>query len=544
MKTPLRVLIVEDSVDDADLLLVELRRGGYEVVSERVTTPAGMTAALANAPWDLVLADYSLPAFSAPAALELLKNSGLDLPFIVVSGSIGEDAAVAVMKAGANDYVMKSHLKRLLPAIDRELSDAMVRRERRRVEEELRQQEAHFKSLIENSSDIITVIDARGVIQYDSPSVERVLGYRQGELVGQSIFHYVHSHDLPRLRSIVVQGAREIGKALLVEFRFRHQDGSWRMLESWGRGYRDAAGSTLGIINSRDITVRKQEEQTLRTTIQALQQAQAQLVQSEKMASLGQLAAGVAHEINNPVGYVKSNLGTFKDYVEALSRLLAAYDAVLQACEREDAAAVKTATAKVRTLAEQVKAGALLEDLGTLVRESIEGVGRIQQIVLNLKQFSRVDEAAQTRSNLNDGIESTLKIVWNELKYKAEVIKELGSLPDMLCYPQQLNQVWMNLLVNAAQAIPEKGTIMIRSHATDGAVVVEVEDTGQGIPPEHLEKIFDPFFTTKPVGKGTGLGLSVSYGIVQKHGGMIEVESRVGHGTLFRVRLPVSEPTH
>jgi signal transduction histidine kinase len=155
-----------------------------------------------------------------------------------------------------------------------------------------------------------------------------------------------------------------------------------------------------------------------------------------------------------------------------------------------------------------------------------------------------VDEAAQTRSNLNDGIESTLKIVWNELKYKAEVIKELGSLPDMLCYPQQLNQVWMNLLVNAAQAIPEKGTIMIRSHATDGAVVVEVEDTGQGIPPEHLEKIFDPFFTTKPVGKGTGLGLSVSYGIVQKHGGMIEVESRVGHGTLFRVRLPVSEPTH
>jgi two-component system, NtrC family, sensor kinase len=252
-----------------------------------------------------------------------------------------------------------------------------------------------------------------------------------------------------------------------------------------------------------------------------LQSAQQQLLQSEKMASIGQLAAGVAHEINNPVGYVYSNVGTLQGYVDELL-------AVVRHLRGKGAGPEPTCDIDF-----------LEEDIPQLVGETREGLDRVKKIVQDLKDFSRVDRSeAWEEADLVRGLESTLNIVQNEIKYKAAVVKQLAPLPVVECLPSQLNQVFMNLLVNAAQAIPEKGTITLRSGFDEAQVWVEVADDGCGMPPEVQARIFEPFFTTKPVGKGTGLGLSVSYSIVQKHGGRIELKSEAGRGTSFRVVLP------
>ena len=244
----------------------------------------------------------------------------------------------------------------------------------------------------------------------------------------------------------------------------------------------------------------------------------------------------MAHEINNPVGYINSNLGTLAEYVDDLFRLLDAY----QALETPDGDA-DVLRQSIRELRESIRLDFLREDLGSLVAESREGVSRVRQIIEDLKDFSRAGEGEREALDLNRAMERTLNIVHNELKYKAEVVLELGELPPVECQASQIGQVMMNLLVNAAQAIEGQGRIVIRT-GTQGAEQVwfEVEDTGQGIEPEVLRHIFDPFYTTKPVGEGTGLGLSISYGIVQRHGGGIEVDSHPGQGTRFRVVLPVA----
>lgn len=268
-----------------------------------------------------------------------------------------------------------------------------------------------------------------------------------------------------------------------------------------------------------------------------LEDTQNQLLQSGKMASIGQLAAGVAHEINNPVGYINSNLGTLQKYLKDVFTMLDAYE------QAESLLAANPETlANIRALRDRFDIAFLKEDVSALMSESQEGIARVKKIVRELKDFSHIDEAEWQWVNIHNGLDSTLNIVWNEIKYKAEVVKEYGSLPDVECLPSQLNQVFMNMLVNAAHAIEERGTITLRSGAQGEEVWVEFSDTGKGISPENLNRIFDPFFTTKPVGKGTGLGLSLSYSIVQKHHGRIEVSSEVGKGTTFRIWLPVKQP--
>jgi signal transduction histidine kinase len=278
-------------------------------------------------------------------------------------------------------------------------------------------------------------------------------------------------------------------------------------------------------------TALKSEKAHQEELIKKLAEAHNQLLQSEKMASIGQLAAGVAHEINNPIGFVNSNLGTLKRYIEDLLKTLSAYE------ENEGELTAKTRE-ELKTLKQQIDIVYLRGDVGNLLSESMEGMQRVKRIVQDLKDFSHVDEAKMQSANLEQGLDSTLNVVWNELKYKAEVVKEYGSIPEIECIPSQLNQVFMNLLTNAVQAIEGHGKITIRTGQDGDNVWVEVEDTGKGIKPEHLDRIFEPFFTTKPVGSGTGLGLSLSYGIVQKHGGKILVKSEVGKGSVFRVELP------
>jgi len=262
-----------------------------------------------------------------------------------------------------------------------------------------------------------------------------------------------------------------------------------------------------------------------------LESAQLQLLQSEKMASIGQLAAGVAHEINNPVGFVNSNLGTLANYIASLFRVIAAYETV-------ETVAGTEAFLQVAELKKSVDFSYLLEDIPSLLKESQEGLSRVKRIVQDLKDFSHVDESNWQFASIEQGLESTLNVVANEIKYKAVVQREYAGLPEVECLPSQLNQVFMNMLINAAQAIENKGVITVRTGVLGDEVWVEVEDTGKGISPEHLNRIFDPFFTTKPVGRGTGLGLSLSYGIVQKHHGRIEVKSELGRGSVFRVYLP------
>jgi len=285
----------------------------------------------------------------------------------------------------------------------------------------------------------------------------------------------------------------------------------------------------------RELLDRNAELQSLNSQLSS---AQEHLVQSEKLASIGQLAAGVAHEINNPIGYIFSNFGTLEKYLADLFQMLGAYEKVEN--RHSDA---QTVSALV-SLRKKLELDFLKEDIPTLMRESKEGIVRVRKIVQDLKDFSHVDTNPEWQwANLNQGIDSTLNVINNELKYKADVVKEFGDIPEVQCMPSQINQVVMNLVVNAAHAMgPARGSITVRTGVDAEQVWLEVSDTGSGIPADVLPRIFDPFYTTKPVGKGTGLGLSLSYGIVQKHHGHIEVQTDAGRGSTFRVTLPIKQP--
>lgn len=277
------------------------------------------------------------------------------------------------------------------------------------------------------------------------------------------------------------------------------------------------------------------EQRELNTRLAA---ARSQLLQSEKMASIGILAAGVAHEINNPIGYVNSNLGTLEKYLADIFLVMNKHDELCELLNPPN-----PEVAEMKQLKKDLNIDFIKGDIKSLLKESREGLERVKKIILDLKNFSRQESEENWQwADLHKGIESTLTIVWNELKYKCELIKEYDDLPQIYCMPSQLNQVFMNLLVNAAQAIHTRGTITIRTGHNHEHVWIEINDTGSGIPPDVLPRIFDPFFTTKPVGTGTGLGLPVSYGIIEKHHGKIDVKSEVGKGSTFRVTLPIRQP--
>jgi two-component system NtrC family sensor kinase len=264
-----------------------------------------------------------------------------------------------------------------------------------------------------------------------------------------------------------------------------------------------------------------------------LERLQAQIVHSEKMASLGQLAAGIAHELNNPVGFIYGNMDLLIRYVADLTKLLRFYDqADLPEAIANPAASIK----------DQIHYQTLMEDLESVITDSRDGAERIRDIVQNLRTFSRLDEAEFTQTDVHEGINSTIRLL--SRYFRADNIKlcrDFGVLPPIEAFSSQLNQVWMNLLVNAAQAVSKKGgTVKITTRVLkDSFVAVSISDNGEGIAPEYLNRIFDPFFTTKPVGEGTGLGLSISFGIIKRHNGTIEVRSRPNEGTAFLVTLPI-----
>lgn len=286
----------------------------------------------------------------------------------------------------------------------------------------------------------------------------------------------------------------------------------------------------------------EQERDLLEAANFQLDETRSRLLESEKMASIGQLAAGVAHEINNPIGFVNSNLGTLDEYLNDTFAVLDAYADMEPLIARDP-----QAIAAIRAIKAEREIAYVREDAKLLLAESRDGLARVKTIVQDLKTFSHVDQAEWSRNDVRIGLESTVNIVWSELRHKAELRREFSDIPPVLCNAGQINQVFMNLLMNAAQAIEGYGLITVRTGSTDGQdgteVWIEVEDDGCGISPEHQAHIFEPFFTTKPVGKGTGLGLSLVWNIVQKHGGRIEIDSTPGSGTRFRICLPVDGPT-
>ncbi len=402
-----------------------------------------------------------------------------------------------------------------------------------------------FRTLINIMPDRIYAKDTQSRFILANKAVATLMGKSTpAEMIGKTDFDF-YAEELASQYFAVEQALIQSGQPLIAcEQLVPNLDtGEPGWLQTTKVHLRDHDGKVIGIVGlARDITERKRfDAEIQRRNIELselnvkLSQTQEQLLQSEKMASIGQLAAGVAHEINNPIGFIFSNFNTLEGYMKKVFKMLSAYADAQQFIASPDV------VAQLDRMGKEVELEYLIEDSRHLMAETMEGLTRVKKIVQDLKDFSRIDHQTEWAwADLHRGIDSTLNILANEIRYKADVIKSYGDIPEVECLSSQINQVIMNLLLNAVHSIgPERGTITVSTGRDGEQVWIEVSDTGNGIPKEILPRIFDPFFTTKPVGKGTGLGLSLSYGIVKRHSGRIDVSSQAGKGSTFRVSLPI-----
>jgi len=475
----------------------------------------------------------------------------------------------------------------------------------RRNESALRTSEEKFRVLFENAIEGIFQTSHDGRLLNANPAMAHILGFASPDDLKTRLTNawelYLHPGERDLFLSSILQ--HETVRGMELQFRCKDKQAIWVAINA--RLVRDEAGTPLfveGFLS--DITERKRAEEEVHVQAVALEQevaerqmaqeslqeqatlleeeveqrqkaqkeleklnenleqrvqertaelreknaevqqayddlkrVQAQLLQQDKMASVGQLAAGVAHEINNPMGFIISNLSSLGTYVEKITAYLDSDEKILAGSDP----VIHQMVVKER---QKYKIDRICRDMPELINESADGAQRVRQIVQDLKSFSRRDSTEFANADINEGLESTLSIAWNELKYKATVIREFGQLPLVWCNLGQLNQVFLNILVNAAHAIKEQGEIRIETRAEEGAVKIAISDNGSGIAPEHIKQIFDPFFTTKDVGKGTGLGLAIAYDIItNKHGGRIDVQSEVGKGSTFVITLPITDAT-
>lgn len=372
--------------------------------------------------------------------------------------------------------------------------------------------------------DVVILTDTEDRIKRCNKALQTFTGMAYEEIIGKNW------QELLSLNDLLAPSPCAPGAEL-----FHKPSGRWFVFNSYP--FKDSFKNAVAgaVITFHNTTVVKRFTNELEKAYSELKLTQAKVIQQEKMACIGQLAAGVAHEINNPMGFISSNLNTLVEYMERLTAFIHAQSESIESLQR-----VKLAQ-ELQDKRKTLKIDYVINDVRKLIKESMDGAERVRTIVQNLKGFSRVDDAESSRADINECITSTINIVWNELKYKATLVKDLGVIPLTRCHPQQINQVIMNLLVNAAQAIEKQGEISVRTWHENGSIYAQVTDTGCGMPPQVLNQIFEPFFTTKEVGKGTGLGLSITYDIVKKHNGEITVASEPGKGTIFTVRLPVVE---
>jgi len=424
----------------------------------------------------------------------------------------------------------------------------------------LRESESRFKELADILPALIWISNPEGKLIFVNKQFLQFTGLDTTDCLNGCRMNLIHQDDRPALQTIYKQ-IRKTYEAMETEYRLNHTDGTERWILETVVPRSRKNGQISGFMGCGiDISKQKQIEKSLEETVETrtlqlkktnqvlkiekeeqvdlnnqLKETQGHLVQSEKMASIGQLAAGVAHEINNPLGYIYSNLNTLKTYLTDLEQIATMARKMASELPTDNSLAIE-----FNQLTKDLDLDFLQEDLQDLVKESIEGATRAKKIVQDLRDFSRIDKQEREIFDVEEGISATLNIVHNELKYKADIVKEYGGIKPFECVGAQLNQVFMNLLVNAAHSIEDFGKITVRTgYEGNDTAWIEVEDNGKGIPDDIKTKIFDPFFTTKPVGKGTGLGLSLSYKIIQDHHGRLEVNSVVGKGTKFRVLLPI-----
>jgi PAS domain S-box-containing protein len=428
------------------------------------------------------------------------------------------------------------------------------------VEQKLQAKSALLRSILDNMADAVIVADVRERLIEFNPAAQRMFG--RGAADGTSI-DWSRIYGLYQSDMVTPYPARDLplaralrGEAVNdVEMYVRHEgrpDGVWVLIN--GRPLTDASGrSHGGVIVCRDISERKADEERLmlqnvrlreladleKQAHDALKHAEVQLVQAEKLTALGQMVAGVAHEVNNPLAFVSNNVAVLQRDVAALRDVLCLYKQADNLLSEH----APDLLARVREIAERFDLDYIMENLDRLTARSREGLRRIQQIVKDLRDFARADDGTLESCDLNVGIASTVNIILGRAKRQGiELTTDLHPLPQVTCHPGKINQVVMNLLSNAIDATNEGGHILVRTEVApeaDGVRIV-ISDDGQGIPPEIRDKIFDPFFTTKPIGQGTGLGLSISYGIAKAHGGRIDVTSEPGKGSTFTVWLPLS----
>ncbi|MGD9536005.1 MAG: response regulator [Alphaproteobacteria bacterium] len=506
MNTPLRVLLVEDSEDDVELILRELRRGGYEPKYRRVQQAATMIASIEGEVWDLILCDFTLPGFSGPQALSIVRDRRPDVPFIFVSGTIGEEAAVAAMKAGAQDYVIKDNLRRLVPVIERELREADVRRDRARAEAERRAAEFRFRQVLTMAPDAIVAVDEDHRITIFNRAAQELFGYSAEEVLGRVVDLLLlpcqgdasgePAAPLTRFPDLAKQvaepgevaGRRKTGEEFPAEASFSE------FIEN---------GRTTFMAVIRDITQRKALEEQLR--------------QSQKMEIVGQLTGGLAHDFNNLLLVVIGNLELIQEQFEL------------------DAQALE------------------------LAANALQASWRGAELTRKLLAFSREQSLQTAVVQLNERVAGMAVLLRRTLGEHIEI--ELATAEDLWLTetdPVLVEAAVMNLAINARDAMPDGGRLTIETanaymdsdytahnpEVTPGEyVMIAVTDTGTGIAPENLSRVFEPFFTTKEVGKGTGLGLSMVYGFARKSGGHVKLYSEVGHGTTVRIYLPRAAAT-
>jgi PAS domain S-box-containing protein len=387
---------------------------------------------------------------------------------------------------------------------------------------------SYNENIIQNMNSALVVVDPRGTITFANAAAETILG--SASLPGASLWSWFEGPLRERL----------VERTLREGVRFRGAEG----LIARAGGERVPIGTSCApLVDGEGV---RRGAIVIFQDLTEIKQLQRQVLQAEKMASIGQLAAGVAHEINNPMGFIHANLFQLGEYVADLSRWVEQVGELRKACAGGAPGEVRRAAERLDAVSAEVDADYLLEDCAKAVRESLEGSERIRHIVQDLRAFSHPDGSARSEADVNECLDSTANIVWTMMKHAVVLTKEYRELPRVRCFPMQLKQVFMNLLVNAYQAIEERGArrerpgeIRLRTRPAPGGVVVEVEDDGVGIPPDQLHRIFDPFYTTKEVGVGTGLGLSIAYNIVRRHGGTLRVESEPGMRTRFEMFLPV-----
>jgi len=547
-----KILIVDDEEANLKYMSTLISRYGYIFDVARNGIEAIEKTKKINP--DIILLDILMPEMDGIEACKRLKEDPetRHIPIIVLTALEDKETKIESLKAGANDFLSKpvdnieliARIKNFLQLKNLEeikKNNEILTGTIKAIEIAKREWEQTMDCI----NDIVILIDASDNIIRCNKILTALTGRSYSELLNR------------KWQDVFKESGFSYKISSSGSIEYYHPGGRYFNYDIYYVKNLGTASTYTAVITLQDITDRKKREEERERTEEELKKskemleahhkelekayaelkaAQSQILQQEKMASIGQLAAGIAHEVNNPVGFIMSNLSSLQKYVSRLSEFIDVQTETIKKLSGDG----KILNA-IKESRKSLKVDYIIDDLGNLIRESLDGAERVKKIVQDLKSFSRIDEAEWKMADINAGIESTINIVWNELKYKATVKKEYGDMPLTKCNPGQLNQVFMNILVNAAHAIEKQGEITMKTWHDNGYIYISISDTGCGIPADKIDRIFEPFFTTKEVGKGTGLGLSIAYDIVKKHNGDIIVESEVGKGTTFTVKVPVVE---